>query len=328
MKTESLLLVGAGGMSVAYAQVLAALDQPFTVFGRGAESAATFEAATGVPVGTGPLGDQLESTASVPEAAIVSVNATYLADVTAQLAHAGVKRLLVEKPAALDVEELEDLVSVAADTGADIWIGYNRRYLASVRAARRMVAEDGGVLSVKCDFSEPSRRIATLVKPQRELDTWFYGNSSHVVDLALHFVGDCDLASGLVASGVPWHPAAGVFVGHAHGVDGALLSWFANWIGPGRWGVEVATPERRLILQPLEQLRVQSHDGFQEVPVELDASLDQTHKPGLMLQVRAFLFGEDDEFLCTLEEHRRRHPIYESMRTGIPFLLEKSDDEP
>ena len=326
MTTEPTLLVGAGGMSVAYAQVLTALDHPFDVLGRGADSAATFEAATGVAAGTGPLDEQLQRRDTVAETAIVSVNAMHLTEVTAQLARAGVKRLLVEKPAALDGRELDELVAVAAETGADIRIGYNRRYLASVRAARQMVAEDGGVLSVKCDFSEPSRRIGTLDKPQRELDTWFYGNSSHVVDLALHFVGDCDETLGAVAGGVPWHPAAGVFVGHAHGVSGALLSWHANWIGPGRWGVEVITAERRLILQPLEQLRVQSHDGFDEVPVELDAELDRAHKPGLMLQVRAFLYREDDEHLCTLEDHRRRHPTFESIRTGARLSVNGGGD--
>lgn len=317
---ERVLLVGAGGMAVAYAGVLDALGHPMSVFGRGAASAEAFAAATGVTPTTGPLESQLAAAGPLPDVAIVTVNAMHLAEVTALLARAGVRRLLVEKPAALDLAELDSLIDAAREFSADIRIGYNRRYLASVVAAREMIADDGGALSVKFDFSEPARRIATLAKPRRELDTWFYGNSSHVVDLAFHLGGRGIAAHGLVDGGVDWHPAAGVFVGHARSESGALLSWHANWMGPGRWGVEVITAERRLILQPLEQLRVQDHGAFDECPIELDDDLDRAHKPGLVRQVRAFLYGEHDEHLVDLAGHRRSWPVYEAIRTGQAWV--------
>ena len=42
----------------------------------------------------------------------------------------------------------------------------------------------------------------------------------------------------------------------------------------------------------MEKLRIQSHRSFEEVPEVLDDALDLEFKPGLMKQVRAFLFGE------------------------------------
>lgn len=316
---KDILLVGAGKMALDYAKVLSHLGLTQIVLGRGAASAATFEAATGIRPHTGALADQIAALPALPDTAIVTVNAMYLAEVTATLARAGVRRMLVEKPAALDLAEMEALLAVVQATGAEVVLGYNRRFMASTLRADEIIRADGGVLSVKFDFSEPSRRIAQIAKPQRELDTWFYGNSSHVVDLAFHFFGaPVDLA-GTVAGAVSWHPAAGVFTGHARNAQGALMSWHANWLSPGRWGVEVMTPENRLIFQPLEKLRVQSHKSFEEVPEALDDTLDATFKPGLMRQVRAFLYGEMAERLQTLPAHAAAMRWYDAIRMGSRY---------
>jgi hypothetical protein len=171
-------------------------------------------------------------------------------------------------------------------------------------------------LSVKFDFSEPSRRIAQIAKPQRELDTWFYGNSSHVIDLAFHFFGAPVALHGTVSGSVSWHPAAGMFAGHARNAQDAVMSWHANWLAPGRWGMEIMTPENRLIFQPLEKLRVQSHRSFDEVPEVLDDVQDVAFKPGLMRQVRAFLYGEMADRLPTLQAHAAAMRYYDLVRTG------------
>ncbi len=311
-----ILLVGAGKMAADYAKVLAALDLRPQVLGRGEASAATFTAATGLAVSIGPLADQLAALPAVPDTAIVTVNAMYLAEATADLIRAGVKRLLVEKPAGLDLAELETLCTVATRHGAEVYVGYNRRFMASVLRAQEMVAEDGGILSVKFDFSEPSRRIAQIAKPQRELDTWFYGNSSHVVDMAFHFFGAPVRLDAAVTGSVSWHAAGAVFTGHAQNATNALMSWHANWLSPGRWGVEVMTPERRLIFQPLEELRVQSHKGFDAVPEPLSNQLDTEFKPGLMRQVRAFLWGELADRLQLLSQHAQAMEWYDVIRIG------------
>lgn len=319
------MIVGAGAMAIEYARVLKELGHHFVVLGRGEASARRFAEATGTSPTTGQLSDQLARLDRLPKEAIVTVNAMHLAEVTHALVSAGCTRVLVEKPAALDLAELNSLVDVANNTGGEIRIGYNRRFLSSVIAARRMIAEDGGVLSVKFDFSEPSRRIATLGKPQRELDTWFYGNSSHVVDLAFHLAGGGESATGAVSGGVEWNPAAGIFAGYARAAQGTLLSWHANWIGPGRWGIEVITSERRLILRPLERLVVQDHTSFDERPVDIELGADQAFKPGLVRQVQAFLTGDGAEHLPTIKEHARAWPVYEAIRTGTRFSPPEGD---
>lgn len=317
--TQEVLIVGAGKMALEYAKAFERLAIPTVVLGRGVDSAETYFAATGIRPSTGPLEQQLDALAGkMPEAAVVTVNAMYLAEVTALLAARGVRRMLVEKPAALDLAEMEQLLTAVRPTGAQVFLAYNRRFMASVLRANELIREDGGVLSVKFDFSEPARRIATLPKPQRELDTWFYGNSSHVLDLAFSFFGTAERLTAEVAGAglVPWHPAASVFTGSAVSTTGALMSWHANWAAPGRWGVEVMTPERRLILQPLEQLREQTHASFAETPVELDLTDETGVKPGLLRQLRAFLFGEDADRLPTLDQQAVHMRVYDLIRTG------------
>ena len=58
------------------------------------------------------------------------------------------------------------------------------------------------------------------------------------------------------------------------------VSWHANWMGRVDGG-QVITPERRLILALIEQLRVQDHGSFAEHPIEIDTSSDGGCKPGL-----------------------------------------------
>ncbi len=319
MAQQDILIVGAGKMAQEYARALARLRTGTLVLGRGAQSAAAYHAATGVMPGTGPLEAQLDALAGrLPDSAIVTVNAMYLAEVTALLAARGVRRMLVEKPAALDLAEMDRLLAAVRPTGAQVFLGYNRRFMASVRRAREIVAQDGGVLSVKFDFSEPARRIAQLPKPQRELDTWIYGNSSHVLDLAFHFLGPVRQMDARISGAglVAWHPAASVFTGSAQAESGALMSWHANWAAPGRWGLEVMTAERRLILQPLEQLRIQSHAGFSETAEELDLADEREVKPGLLRQLRAFLHGDEAESLPDLERQAENMRLYDLIRTG------------
>jgi predicted dehydrogenase len=314
---EPILLVGAGQMAIDYNKVLAAFGIAPMVFGRGKASADRFRDATGLVPSTGSLNDQIAGVgAALPATAIVTVNAHQLAEVSGSLIRSGVRRLLVEKPAALDLSEADGLLAVASAHGAEVCVAYNRRFLASVMAAQDIIAADGGALSVKFDFSEPARRIATLGKPARELKTWFYGNSTHVLDLAFHLAGPPTRLSGDVSGGSVIDPDTGIFAGHGLAGTGCHVTWHANWVAPGRWGVEVLTRENRLILQPLEKLRKQTHAGFAEVEHPIDDADDLAFKPGLLKQTRAFLTGDGREKLLPLAEHVRLMRAYEAIRTG------------
>lgn len=313
---DDILLVGSGPMAQAYARVLQGMGRPFRVMGRGATSAAAFEASIGVPVGTGDLAGQLASLDRAPAEAIVAVSAANLAEVSRQVAAAGVRRLLIEKPAGLYPEEVAGLLADLTKLGTEAYVAYNRRFHASTLAALARIAEDGGVLSFKFDFTEASRRIEALDKDPRELAGWFYGNSTHVVDLAFFLGGEPARLTASSKDRMPWHPAGAVFVGLGETTSGASFAYHANWRAPGRWGVEIMTANRRLVLQPLEELHEQTHAGFSLSKVEIDDDLDKRYKPGVYRQVEAFLDGVNAGGLLPLADHAARMGVFRTIRDG------------
>ncbi len=283
------LLVGAGPMAVAYARVLDALGAAWSAVGRGAQSAAQFAAATGREPVLGGLGAYLDAASTRPDAAIVALPVRDLAATAALLLDAGTPRVLVEKPAGLTASEIEELACAAARARADVFVAYNRRFYASVTAARDLVAEDGGITSFHMEFTELADRVGDSVGDRVLLSNWFLANSTHVVDLAFHLGGEPVTAGGLVAGALDWHPQAACFAGHGRTKKGAVFSWHADWSSAGRWGLDLRTPRRRLILQPLETLAVQEKGNFAVSPAPIADELDRRFKPGLYRQVEAFL---------------------------------------
>ncbi|URK88664.1 Gfo/Idh/MocA family oxidoreductase [Rhizobium sp. RCAM05350] len=311
-----LLLVGTGAMSGAYAKVLKALGQPFLAAGRGTERAETFAREWGVQTGHGPLPAQLGRFDAVPETTIVAVSATNLAEATEQLIEAGVRRLLVEKPVALNQPDAEKLDVLARNAGAEVYVAYNRRFYASVEAARKIIDADGGVLSVKFDFTEARSRIEALNKDPAELKGWLFGNSTHVIDLAFFLGGYPKTIVAQSRGGLGWHPAGAIFTGCGTTDKGADFSYHSNWLAPGRWGVEVMTAKSRLVLQPMEQLFLQNQQSFALEAVAIDDTLDKEFKPGLYRQTEAFLSGNADLRLMSLSAQAEAFKNYTVIRDG------------
>jgi len=307
----SIWLIGAGVMAQDYAQVLQGLDLPFEVIGRGADSAVEFEKVTGKRVRIGGLADALNA-GKVPEKAIVAVGVEQLAPTTDELIRAGVKRIMVEKPAGLDLAEIESLNRIAGENGASVLLAYNRRFYGSVQQARQCITEDGGVLSAQFEFTEWSHVIAPLVKGAGVKERWLLGNSTHVIDLAFHLIGRPVDWKCWHAGSIDWHPAAARFAGAGITQQNVMFSYLADWQAPGRWGVELLTAKRRLILRPMELLQC---TPLGTVKIEAMApvdNLDQDYKPGLYRQTQAFLEG-NDRLLCTLPDQVENVRIYTEM---------------
>lgn len=306
---ESLWLIGAGAMAREYAKVLSALGQAFVVIGRSESTAVAFEESVGVPVQRGGLLSALAAS-SPPDVAIVAAGIDQLATAASALVLAGTKRVLVEKPAGLDSDEVGSLQLVVCKAGAEVFVGYNRRHYASVAAARRLIDEDGGLTSCLFEVTERSEAIAGLDKAQAVKASWFMANTSHVIDLVISLAGaPVELTSRTVGS-LPWHPTASRFVGSGLTERGVPFSYHGDWEAPGRWGVEMCTRERRLILRPLEELHMTVRGSETIERVEIDDRLDREFKPGLYCQTAAFL-DDDDRISCRIAEHFRNCAVYD-----------------
>jgi predicted dehydrogenase len=296
-----ILLVGVGKMGLAYAAILKELGKPFVALGRGEESAHKFQSSTGVRASTGLLASQLASLDRAPATAIVAVDTVESFSVIRTLLRHGVRNLLIEKPGAVTPDQIRRIGALASASRASVAVAYNRRFLESVRKARELIDQDGGLKTIRFEFTERSRRIAALGRDPAELAQWFLANSTHVVDLAFFLAGSLPEKMHAISSGgLSWHPSGSRFAGAGRFKNGAIFSYHADWEAPGNWGIELTTRARKLVFQPLETLREQ---GLDVEEIVLADDLDRRFKPGVYRQLVAFLTGEEENRLCTIEEH-------------------------
>lgn len=306
-------VVGAGRMAEAYCRVLDAIDVAFVVIGRGEESSRGFTDRTGKPCRPGGLDAALASLPA-PAAAIVATDVDQLADNGIALLRAGCRKLLLEKPGGATPAAIAALAHEASTCGADVRVGYNRRFYGSVLAAERMLAEDGGPVSMHFEFTESVDVVATLPYAPAVKENWLIANSTHVIDTAFMLAGTPTRFLSNVKGSIPWHSRAARFAGTGETEAGALFTYFADWDAPGRWGIEINTTRHRLVLRPMEQLQIQQRGAFTLEPVAETDDLDRLYKPGLFRQTVAFLRGEGAERLLTIaDQDRRVRTIYQPM---------------
>lgn len=298
--SEPLLLVGTGYMAIEYAKVLQALGREFVTVGRGEASAEKFKETTGHEAIPGGIDAWLPTHKNPFTKAIVAVSVNELGKVASSLLRHGFRSILLEKPGGVNEEEIRQVVGEATQTGAHVYLAYNRRFYASTLKAKEMIQEDGGVTSFQFEFTEWSHVVGVQKIAKEILEHWFLCNSTHVVDLAFFLGGRPQSMSCHTAGGLSWHPAASIFAGAGVAENGALFSYQANWEAPGRWWVEVLTRKHRFIFRPLEELHIQVIDSVAVQKVEIDNALDLQFKPGLYRQVENFL--SETPSLCTIEE--------------------------
>lgn len=318
---QQILLVGAGPMAIEYAKALKRLNRQFLVAGRSQKSAKEFEEATRVKVITGGIDILLNRKKINSKTAIVAVSEEQLGRVTRKLIQSGVKSILVEKPGGLDFQDVKAVDRLSKKLKAKVYVGYNRRFCASVKKVLEIIKGDGGVKSLFFDFTEASFKITPLIKAPGVKENWFLQNSTHVIDLAFFLAGTPKKLSAFVGGRLPWHKKGAYFSGAGITQRGAFFSYHANWEGPGRWGVEIITRKHKLFLRPLEKLQIQNIGSFVIEDVAIDDDIDVQVKPGIYKQVESFLsdkqsFSSSKKDLCTIDEQIENLKYYQKILEG------------
>ena len=306
---DGVLLVGSGIMAEEYSKVLISLGVAFIVIGRGAKSAKAFTRKTGISVIEGGLDNYLNTKPVLPSNAIICVGIEQLANTSQKLIAYGVKNILLEKPGALTKEELYRTISLAREGSARVLIAYNRRFYITTKKCIELIDEDGGIKSFRFEFTEWSHEIEKLSQATCIKNIWFLANSTHVVDLAFFLGGRPRCINTYSSGALDWHPASSIFSGAGITNSDALFSYHANWEAPGRWGLEILTTKRRLILSPMESLKIMYRGSTEIENHVLNNKIDIEFKPGLYSMVEQFL-NKNDERMCTIEEQVSNWEIY------------------
>lgn len=311
---SNIYLIGTGQMAIDYTKVLLAQKKSFTVIGRGIESSAKYEKVTGIKPYVGGI-DFFLTTNPLQENSFV-ISATGGQDLMKTMLvvmKAGAKKMLVEKPAAISVEELIENETKLKPYENNITIGYNRRFYDSVIEVERLIKEDGGLQSMHFEFTEWPHKIEPLEKAAGVKENWFFANSTHVVNLAFYFAGEpLDWHAYSKSGSIAWHDKIN-FAGAGVTQKNVLFSYLSNWESAGRWVIELFTKQRRIYLKPIESICIQQKGTLEIVEYEYDNSIDQLYKPGLYRQVEAFLAGENPRLLSLKEHIKMSKEIYAKM---------------
>lgn len=290
-------------MAIEYTKVLISMNKEFIVVGRGSKSAELFKKQTGITPEEGGLDVYLKGKKlNKNTLAIIATGTEILMSIIHQLLKSGVEKILVEKPAAISIDELLENEQFLKPFENSIFVAYNRRFYASVIEAEKLIAEDGGLESMHFEFTEWAHTIEPLKKAKGVKENWFFANSTHVVDLAFFIAGNPKILKAFAKPGkLNWHDKTN-FVGAGETEKGVLFSYISNWESAGRWGVELLTQNRRIYLKPMEDIHVQMKGSINVIKHEVDLSLDDKFKAGLYLQVEAFIMGEKGRLL-NLKDH-------------------------
>lgn len=311
---ETILLIGTGPMAIEYSKVLQTMDKKFIVIGRGSKSAKIFEQQTGIIPELGGLDLYLKNKQlNKNTIAIVATGTETLMSIIHQILKSGVEKILVEKPAAISIDELLENKQNLKPYENSIFIAYNRRFYSSVIEAEKLILEDGGLESMHFEFTEWSHIIEPLKKAKGVKENWFFANSTHVVDLAFYIAGKPKIIKAFSKSGkLTWHDKTN-FVGAGETEKGVLFSYISNWESAGRWGIELLTKKRRIYLKPMEDIHVQMKGSINIIKHEFDLSLDNNFKPGIYKQVEAFCADEKGRLLTIKDHIKNSKTIYNLM---------------
>ncbi|MFM7105378.1 MAG: hypothetical protein ACKOW8_07630, partial [Flavobacteriales bacterium] len=231
---------------------------------------------------------------------IIAVGVDQLAEASIVCVENGCRKLLIEKPGGLNFDEIRNLGKTAAIHNSEIFIAYNRRFYSSVIEAIRIAEDDGGILSGSFEFTEWGHVIRELSVSDVIKSNHFLTNSSHVFDLAFYIFGLPQRMNSYSGGDSAWHRPS-IYAGAGVTESGVMFNYSANWESAGRWGVEILTKKRKLILRPMEKL-------FQQKTGELDihevvvnsGQIDVDFKPGLYLQMKALTSDSSEVGLKSL----------------------------
>lgn len=310
---DNLWLIGPGYMGLEYYRVLSGFGIKPTIIGRSAKPSWPCEVYE-----HGLQNFIQQDKLQVPKYAIVCVNESYLYENVKTLLDHGVENILVEKPAAINIEQLENLCNSLG--GTNVYVGYNRRFYQSVQKCKQLIDSCEGPINITFEFTEWVHKIDFDHYSDEELHRFFLCNSSHVPDTVFYLAGKPKELNTYASGGLSWHPSASVFAGSGITEKDILFNYHANWSSAGRWGIEINLPGKRLLLKPLEGLSVQKKGELTSQEIKL-SDIDVRYKPGLYKQVESFL-GDKKE-LCTLKEQKDNFKLYYKMAN----YKEKTNDK-
>lgn len=196
--------------------------------------------------------DQLLRSGPALDGALVLTRPPDHAGPVIDLLQAGVP-VFCEKPLAYRLDEAEAMVEASRRTGVTLMVGYNRRFAATVRAAKDTVSRAGPqlVLAEKSKPNPPEARVRLLEFAVHALDTlvWLAGGEVESLQVQSRLEAGGSTEETLAALMRFTTGAIGVFTTNTHG--GHWVERYEAYSGDATVIVEYPVRIRRLTREPL-----------------------------------------------------------------------------
>jgi len=309
---KSVLLIGAGNIAKHYVAALSRMNiADITIIANSKNKASDFANKSKIKFLSGGFEKNLPSVER-KDLVIIATPITSLVKAAEHSIRCGQNNILIEKPGALYSGEL---TSLAKKIGTQkVRIAYNRLSYPSLHKLKKLIREDGGILSCRFTITEWLDKI-DLTKDSREVyQRWGISNSLHVISMALELVGMPKKIHAEQYGQLKWHKSGSIFVGSGITQESIPFSYHADWKSGGRWGIEIFTEKTSYRLVPLEELHMCPKNKTNWKPIQLKTAFPSV-KAGLAEQISLMLSHkiETKTKLVTLDEAAKLIKIAEQI---------------
>jgi len=189
--------------------------------------------------------------------------------------------VLMEKPLGMNSLEAHQLAHMASSRSQFVFVGLNRRAMASTRAALADLNTRHERRFIHIQDQQSLATARAIGHIEAVVENWMYANSVHLVDYACTF-GRGEVTKVKVLE--PWTPdQPETVIAHITFSSGDTALYEAIWNGPGPWSCTVVTASKRWEMRPLEAVQFQNAGERKRNDIDLGAN-DSFQKPGLLHQ--------------------------------------------
>ncbi len=202
------------------------------------------------------------------------------------------KHVFVEKPLALNSEELDQIIEVHAKQGKTVNVGFNRRFAPLAVQMKKLVGNNAEPMNIIATMNAGAIPMSSWVQDMETGGGRIIGEACHFIDLCSYLAGSAVTKVCMNAMGVnPGENSdnASILLKYENGTN-AVINYFAN--GSKEYAkerIEVYTQSRTLVLDNWRKLNGYGFKGFSSA----SSSQNKGHAAQFELLVKRIKEGGD-----------------------------------
>ena len=224
--------------------------------------------------------------ATKPDGVIIAVSPEIIKSI-AQKIFKHPWKCLFEKPIGVNFKESKFINKLLNKNNVNSFIGLNRRFYASTKYLLNEISKDKLKNRIVEIQDQEDQNLIKHRFSKKIVDNYMYVNSIHLID---YFNLICRGNIKKIVRVKKWqNRKKNIFTSYLYYSSGDIGVYRALWNLPGPWSVKVFLEKGSYILQPIEKIIFRKFNSRQEKIIKINDRDDINFKPGLKMQVNAFI---------------------------------------